>query len=74
MSGKCFFLGTSNARYQAIAMSRDTSLVLYVALMAAIIIAVDYFLLRGHFWARLAVNIAVVIIFAAFYFEFLKRA
>ena len=55
-------------------MSRDTNAILYVAVMAAIIIAVDYLLLRGHFWARLAVNIAVVLVFAAFYFEFLKRA
>ena len=55
------------------AMSRDTTLILYVALMAAIIIAVDYLLLRDHFWLRLAVNIAVVLAFAVFYWQFLKR-
>jgi hypothetical protein len=47
--------------------------VLYVALMAAIIVAVDFLFFRGRFWERLMVNVGIVLVFAAFYLRFLKH-
>jgi hypothetical protein len=45
---------------------------LYVALMAAMIVAIDLLFFRNRFWERLTVNLGIVLIFAAFYFRFLK--
>jgi hypothetical protein len=47
----------------------QTATALYVVLMAAVIAAVDL----SFFWERLTVNIGIVLVFAAFYFRFLKR-
>ena len=41
--------------------------------MAAIIVAVDIFFFRHHFWERLAVNVGIVLVVVAFYFRFLRR-
>jgi hypothetical protein len=46
---------------------------LYVLLMAATIVGVDVLFFRNHVWERLIVNIGIVLVFAAFYFRFLKR-
>jgi hypothetical protein len=46
---------------------------LYVVLMAAVIAAVDLLFFKNRFWERLTVNVGIVLIFAAFYFRFLKR-
>ena len=46
---------------------------LFVVLMVALIVAMDVLFLRNRFWARLVVNIGIVLVFAAFYFRFLKR-
>jgi hypothetical protein len=54
-------------------MASKASAGLYVVLMAAIIVAVDFLFFRDRFWERLIVNIAIVLLFAAFYFSFLKR-
>jgi hypothetical protein len=54
-------------------MSREATVVLYVALMAAIIVAVDFLFFRDRFWERLMVNIGIVLMFGAFYLRFLKR-
>jgi hypothetical protein len=51
--------------------SRATS-VLYVLLLIAVVVAVDILFFRHHFWERLTVNIGIVLVFAAFYFRFLK--
>ena len=53
-------------------MRRQATLVLYVLLLAAVIIAVDVSFFRNRFWQRLAVNIGIVLVFAAFYFRFLR--
>jgi lipopolysaccharide export LptBFGC system permease protein LptF len=45
----------------------------YAVLMAAMIVAVDLLFFRNRFWERLTVNLGIVLIFAAFYFRFLKR-
>jgi hypothetical protein len=47
--------------------------VFYVVLMAAVIVAVDVLFFKNRFWERLAVNLGIVLVFAAFYFRFLKR-
>jgi len=54
-------------------MGRQVTAVLYVVLMAAIIVAVDFLFFRNRFGERLMVNIGIVLVFAAFYFRFLKR-
>jgi hypothetical protein len=46
---------------------------LYAVLMAAVIVAVDLLFFRNRFWERLTVNLGIVLVFAAFYFRFLKR-
>jgi hypothetical protein len=46
---------------------------LYVVLMAAVIVAVDVLFFKNRFWPRLTVNLGIVLVFAAFYFGFLKR-
>ena len=55
-------------------MGRKATVVLYVVLMAAIVVAVDFLFFRNRFWERLIVNIGIVLVFAAFYLRFLKRA
>ena len=54
-------------------MGRPAASVLYVLAMVAIIVAVDILFLRGQLWLRLIVNIAIVLVFVAVYFRFLKR-
>jgi hypothetical protein len=53
-------------------MGRQVAVVLYVVAMAALIIGVDFAFLRNGFWERLAVNIGIVLVPAAFYFRFLR--
>ena len=54
-------------------MGNQTTSVLYVVLMAAVIVTVDFLFFKNRFWERLAVNTGIVLVFAAFYFRFLKR-
>ncbi|MEJ2218109.1 MAG: hypothetical protein P8099_15985 [Gemmatimonadota bacterium] len=54
-------------------MGRRIAEVFYVVAMAALIVGVDFAFLRHRFWARLIVNIVIVLVFAAFYLKFLKR-
>jgi hypothetical protein len=42
--------------------------------MAAVVVGMDILFFRGHFWERLAANAGVVLVFAALYFRFLRRA
>jgi len=54
-------------------MRTQATTVLYVLLLVAVVVAVDLLFFRHEFWERLMVNIGIVLIFAAFYFRFLKR-
>ena len=54
-------------------MGRQEAVVLYVAAMAAVIVGIDVVFFRNLFWERLAVNIGIVLVFAAFYMRFLRR-
>jgi hypothetical protein len=53
-------------------MDRRTAVVLYVVAMVAVIVGVDLVFFRNRFWERLTVNIGIVLVFAAFYFRFLR--
>jgi hypothetical protein len=46
---------------------------IFLVLMVAVIVIVDVLFFRTHFWERLSVNIGIVLVFAAFYFRFLKH-
>jgi hypothetical protein len=54
-------------------MARQATAVLYIVLMAAVIVGVDFLFFRNRFWERLMVNIGIVLVFLAFYLRFLKR-
>jgi len=49
-------------------MDRHVAGVLYAVAMAAVIVGVDFAFFRNRFWERLAVNIGIALVFAAFYF------
>jgi protein-S-isoprenylcysteine O-methyltransferase Ste14 len=54
-------------------MGRQAAVVLYVLALVAVVVSVDVLFFRNHLWERLAVNVGIVLVFAAFYFRFLKR-
>jgi hypothetical protein len=54
-------------------MSRQALIAVYVMAMAALIVGIDLAFLRGLFWQRLLVNVAIVVAFAAFYLIFLRH-
>jgi lipopolysaccharide export LptBFGC system permease protein LptF len=54
-------------------MGRQVAVVLYVVAMAAVILGVDFVFFRNRFWERLTVNIGIVLVFAAFYYRFLRH-
>jgi len=56
-----------------IEMGKQMTTALYVILMAAVIVAIDFLFFKNRFRERLMVNVGIVLIFAAFYFRFLKR-
>jgi hypothetical protein len=55
-------------------VGRQAAVVLYVLAMVAVVIGVDVLFFRHHFWARLMVNVGIVLVFAAVYLRFLRRA
>jgi hypothetical protein len=54
-------------------MARQAAVVLYVLALVAVVVSVDVLFFRNHFWERLMVNVGIVLVFAAFYWRFLKR-
>jgi len=54
-------------------MGRQTAVALYVLALVAVVVGVDVLFFRNHFWERLTVNVGIVLVFAAFFFRFLKR-
>ena len=55
-------------------MGKPVDLILYGAVMVAVIVGVDFAFFRGLFWGRLMVNIGIVLVFAAFYLRFFRRS
>lgn len=53
-------------------MGRQATVILYVAVMVAVIVGVDFAFFRNRFWERLAANIGIVLVFGAFYWRFLR--
>ena len=53
-------------------MKSQVGVVLYVVVMAAVIIAIDVLFFKNRLWARLAVNVGIVLVFIAFYLRFLR--
>ena len=54
-------------------MGRQAATVLYVLALIAVVVSVDILFFRHHFTERLIANVGIVLVFAAFYFRFLKR-
>jgi hypothetical protein len=54
-------------------MGSQVTTVLFIVLLVATIVVVDFLFFRNNFWQRLMVNIGIVLVFSAFYFRFLKR-
>ena len=55
-------------------MRRKPGTVLYVLALVTVVVGVDVLFLRHRFWERLLVNVAIVLVFGAFYLRFIKRA
>ena len=54
-------------------MTRNMSVVLYTAVMTAVVVSVDVLFFKNHFREPLTVNIGIILVFAAFYLRFLKN-
>jgi len=54
-------------------MGRQAVVVLYVLAMIGLVVGLDVLFFRHYFWARLMVNVGIVLVFLAFYWRFLKR-
>ena len=54
-------------------MGRQGGVVLYVVALVTVVVGVDVLFFRHRFGERLIVNVGIVLVFAAFYFRFLKR-
>jgi membrane protein implicated in regulation of membrane protease activity len=54
-------------------VGRQAAVVLYVLAMVAVVVGADVLFFRHHFWARLIVNVGIVLVFVVFYLRFLKR-
>jgi hypothetical protein len=54
-------------------MNRPLTVVICVLAMALVIVGVDVAFFRNHVWARLIVNVGIVLVFAAFYLRFFGR-
>ncbi|MBO0842145.1 MAG: hypothetical protein J2O46_03100 [Nocardioides sp.] len=51
-------------------MGRSGVLVVFVVLMVLLIVGLDVALFRDRFWARLLVNVGIVLVFGGFYLRF----
>ncbi len=50
------------------------AVVVYLLAMVAVIVGLDILLFRDHPWARLMVNVGIVLVFLAFYVRFFARS
>lgn len=51
----------------------NLSALLYAASMIAVIVCIDVLFFRERFWARLMVNVGLVLVFGAFYLRFFRQ-
>lgn len=54
-------------------MGSQGATLLYLVVMVAVVVAVDWRFLRREGWRRLAVNVGIVAVFLAFYLAFLHH-
>ncbi len=54
-------------------MTRNMYVVIYIVVLIAVVVSVDLLFFRNLFWERLTANIGIVLVFAVFYFRFLKN-
>ena len=54
-------------------MGRTSTGLLYALAMVVVVVGVDLLFFREHPWARLAVNVGIVVGFVAFHFRFLNH-
>lgn len=54
-------------------MGSRMSVAVYIIVMVAVIVGVDFLCFRHRFWERLMVNIGLVLVFGAFYLRFFRR-
>ena len=54
-------------------MSKQIATVVYLLVMVAVIVGLDVSLLRDRIGLRLAVNVAIVLVFLGFYFAVIRR-
>ena len=54
-------------------MGRQAAVVLYVLTLVVVVVGVDILFFRHQFWARLLVNVGIVLVFWAVYLRFMKR-
>ena len=58
---------------RVIEMPRNIYVALYILVMIAVVVSVDFLFFKNRFWERLLVNIGIVLVFTAFYLRFLKN-
>jgi hypothetical protein len=71
---KCRGQATAEPFEPVTELATNTSVVIYIVVLIAVIVGVDLLFFRDHFWARLIANIGIVLVFAAFYLRFLRHA
>ncbi len=54
-------------------MGSQGAILLYIVAMIAVVVVVDWRFLRHNTMRRLAVNVAIVVAFGAFYLAFLRQ-
>lgn len=54
-------------------MGRNMGAAIYVVVMAAVIVGVDFAFFRNRFVERLILNVGLALVFAAFYLRFLRH-
>jgi hypothetical protein len=54
-------------------MGKSAAGALYLVAMIVVVVGLDVLFFRGHVWERLAVNVGIVLVFAAFFFRFLRH-
>jgi uncharacterized protein YacL len=54
-------------------MTRNLTVGLYIALLIAVVVSVDILFFRHAIWARLLVNLGIVLVFAAFGLRFRQK-
>jgi len=54
-------------------MTKSMFVVLYIVVLIAVVVSVDFLFFKNLFWERLIVNIGIVLVFAAFGMRFLMK-